>query len=296
MEDLVSIIIPTYKRSDKIERAIKSVINQTYKNIEIIIIDDNANFLEEREKTRKIVRKYKNIKFIENEKNLGGALTRNVGIENATADYVAFLDDDDEFINTKIEKQMELMKQKEKENANVGMIYCYKNIFDTEGKLWFVGKVNKEGNCLFEHMKECIETTSTWLCKKEALIKSGMFENVKAHQDNILLLKILANGFEVYRVPESLVNFYLHGGEGITKKNKNYIEYTKKLIEYKEKYYYLLTKKQIEEIKYCNSSMLLELYLSNKMKKEYFKELLNVLLKNKPRKHTMRLILNLFKL
>ena len=135
MEELVSVVIPTYKRSDKIERAIKSVINQTYKNLEIIVVDDNAKNKEEREKTRNIVKKYKNVKFIENKENLGGALTRNIGIENALGDYIAFLDDDDEYVNSKIEKQLKLLKEKVKENRKVGMIYCYKNILDNNKKV-----------------------------------------------------------------------------------------------------------------------------------------------------------------
>lgn len=295
MEDLVSVIIPTYKRSDKIERAIKSVINQTYKNIEIIVVDDNANYPEERRKTIEIVSKYKDVKFITNKENLGGALNRNVGIENSNGKYIAFLDDDDEFLEQKIEKQMKLMKEKESKNINVGMIYCYKNIIKTNGSLWFVGQVNKEGKCLFEHMKECVETTSTWLCKKEVLERVGLFENVKAHQDNILLMKILAYGYEIYRVPEALVNFYLHNGNGITKRNKNYIEYTKTLIEFKRKYYNLLSKKEIEEIEYVNSSMLLDLYKENGMLKEYREELKKMIFKHKPRKRTIKYIINYLK-
>ena len=288
--DLVTVIIPTYKRSDKIERAIKSAINQTYKNIEIIVIDDNANFPEEREKTKKIVSKYEKIKFIENEENLGGALTRNVGIDNAKGKYIAFLDDDDEFISNKIEKQMELMKQKEKDGIKVGMIYCYKNLIGTNGKTAFIGKINFEGKCLYEHMQQCIETTSTWLCPKAILIEVGKFENVKAHQDNILLMKILASGYEIYRVPEILLNFYMHDGNGITKKNKNYIEYTKTLIEYKKKYYKLLNKKQIKEIEYVNSCMLLNLYRQNNMKKEYRQELNKAIKAKKLKKYTLKLI------
>lgn len=277
--DLISVIIPTYKRSDKIERAIKSVINQTYNNIEIIVVDDNAKNVEEREKTKKIVKKYDNVKFIQNKENLGGALTRNVGIKESKGKYIAFLDDDDEFINNKLEKQMKLIKEKEAEGKKVGMIYCYKDILDVSGKLKYEGRKNNEGNCLYEHMLECIETTSTWLCTRNALEQVGMFENVKAHQDNILLLKILANGYEIYRVPEVLVKFYLHDGQGITNKNLNYIKYTKTLIEFKRKYYYLLNQEQINKVEYQNSKILMELYIINKLKKEYLKELKSVIKK-----------------
>lgn len=294
MEDLVSVIIPTYKRSDKIERAIKSVINQTYKNIEIIVVDDNANNPDEREKTENIVKKYKRVKLIKNEKNFGGALTRNIGIENSIGNYIAFLDDDDEFIHNKIEKQMDLLKEKERENRKVGLIYCYKNIMDINGNLKYEGRKDEEGNCLYEHMIECIETTSTWLCPKKVLEQVGMFENVKAHQDNILLLKILANGYEIYRVPEVLVKFYLHNGQGITNKNANYIEYTKTLINFKRKYYYLLNQKQIDKVEYQNSKMLMELYINNKKKKDYLKELRENIKKYGLNKETLKDVIRYF--
>lgn len=296
MEELVSVIIPTYKRSDKIERAIKSVVNQTYKNLEIIVVDDNAKNLEEREKTKNIVEKYRDVKLIENKENLGGALTRNVGIEASKGEYIAFLDDDDEYLETKIEKQLKLLKEKLKENRKVGMIYCYKNILDSVGNKKYEGKVNFEGNCLFEHLEFCIETTSTWLCTRKALYDAGLFEDVKAHQDNILLTKILGNGYEIYRVPEPLVNFYLHNGDGITNKNKNYIEYSKTLINYKRKYYYLLNSNEIEQIEYINHVMLINLYLANNMKKECKKELKEMLKNNRFRKRNIKLIIKYLKM
>lgn len=291
MEKLISVIIPTYNRSDKIERAIISVLNQSYKNIELIVIDDNANNKEERMKTKNVVEKYKNIKYIENTENMGGALTRNIGINNAQGDYIAFLDDDDEFIYNKLELQMKLMTEKENEGKNVALIYCYKRLIDNEGNTKFIGRMDNQGCCLFEHMKNCIETTSTWLCKKEALIKVGSFENVKAHQDNILLMKLLGNGYEIYRVPEILLNFYMHNGNGITKRNKDYIEYTKILIEFKKKFYKNLNKKEIEEIEYNNKCMLFELYMENKMKKESKMIIYDIKQNNKFRLHTLKMLL-----
>ena len=118
-----------------------------------------------------------------------------------------------------------------------------------------------------------------------------MFENVKAHQDNILLMKILANGYSIYRVPERLLYFYLHNGDGITSSNKAYIDKTKVLIEYKKKYYNLLTNKQIENVEYKNSSILIRLYRINNMKEEYNKEFKKVLKNNKFRWHTIKMYL-----
>ena len=292
--NLVSIVIPTYKRGDKLENAIKSACSQTYKNIEIIVIDDNFNDLEERKTTRQIVQKYKNVKLIENKKNLGGALSRNAGIIAATGQYIAFLDDDDIFHKEKIEKQMKLIKEKESKGIKVGMVYCYKNRFDDNGMYEKCKKVDIEGNCLFEHMNNIMETTSTWLCPKNVLLDVGLFEHVKAHQDSILLMKILANGYQIFRVPEYLLDFYIHYGNGITKHNRNYIDYTKTLFEYKKKYYNLLTPEQIEQIEYKNSSMIIRLYRKNNMKSEYIKEMKKVFKNNKFRLHTLKMILFYF--
>lgn len=289
--ELVSIIIPTYKRSNMIENAIKSVLNQTYKNIEIIVIDDNANNPLEREKTSNIIKKYEGIKYIQNKNNLGGALTRNEGIINSNGKYIAFLDDDDIFYPTKIEKQMSLIKELEKKGKKIGMIYCDKTKYDKDNNHKKSPKINLKGNILLEHMLNKMETTSTWLCPKEVLLNVGMFENVKAHQDNILLMKILGNGYSIDKVKEYLVDFYIHNGDGITKLNKEYIEYTKTLFEYKKLYYDKLTKDEIEKVEYCNSSMLIRMYKNLNMKKEYCEEMKKVLKNNKFRIHTIKMLL-----
>ena len=115
---LVSVIIPTYKRADMLTKAIDSAINQTYKNIEIIVIDDNDPSSKYRFETKKKLSSYIQsgvIRYIENEKNLGGAITRNRAVEQSKGEYIAFLDDDDIFFPTKIEKQVEVLYQQELE-------------------------------------------------------------------------------------------------------------------------------------------------------------------------------------
>ena len=106
--DKVSVIIPTYKRCDFIDRAINSILNQSYPNIEIVIVDDNGDGTLDRNKMIEIMNKYESdnrIKYIKNPVNKGGALARNIGIQAATGEFITFLDDDDEYLPTKIEVQ-----------------------------------------------------------------------------------------------------------------------------------------------------------------------------------------------
>lgn len=272
MEELISVIIPTYKRYDLIDRAIKSVLNQTYKNIEIIVVDDNIKESIERKETEKILKKYPQVKYIKNEKNLGGGLTRNVGIKSAKADLIAFLDDDDEFLPTKIEKQYKLYKSLD--NNNIAIIYCYKNDYYEDGRFAATYKRDFEGCPLYEHMLYFTTTTSCWFCNKKALKKVGMFDNISSQQDATLLLKLLGAGYEIYRVPEVLVNWYIHdNNSGITTVSNKYISAVKNYRDECRKYYYKLSNKEKTNVEYKFLNQICNLYIKNGDKKNAYIEL-----------------------
>ena len=99
----VSVIIPVHNSSKYIQECINSVINQTYKNLEIIVIDDKST-----DNSVEIIKSIrdKRIKSIELKENVGAALARNKGIELSTGDYICFLDSDDYWYHKKIEKQL----------------------------------------------------------------------------------------------------------------------------------------------------------------------------------------------
>lgn len=260
MEDLVSVIITTYKRSNVIEKAIRSVLKQTYKNIEIIVVDDNAKIPEERKKTRDIVKKYKEIIYIENEKNLGGALARNEGVYRAKGKFIAFLDDDDEYREDKIEKQYKLYQENKKEK--VGLIFSNEKNIDYNQSL------------LYQQMIECIAPTSFWFLPKAVLEEVGYFEDSPCKQDSIVILKILALGYKVYKVPENLVVFNIHDSDnGISGTKRSNIIGLNNYRNWCRKYYERLSKVQIKDVEYNFSKQLLSLYIINNMKEEAKTEL-----------------------
>lgn len=272
MNDKISVIIPTYKRYDLLERAIKSVIKQSYKNLEIIVVDDNANFPEIRKKTEEIVKRYPKIIYIKNKKNIGGGPTRNVGIKRATSKYLVFLDDDDEFLPEKIEKQYNLFKSLR--NDKIGMIYCYVDNYDESGKFISTNKKDFEGCCLYEHLCYFVATTSCWFCPKKVLEDVGMFDDIPSQQDTTLLLKMLGMGYEVYRVPEVLLKWYFHDkNSGITTISDAYIQNIKSYQDLARIYYNKLSKSQIRSVEYRFHNQLCNLYMQNKNKKEAYLEI-----------------------
>ena len=100
---LVSIIIPTHNRKEFLIKALDSVLNQTYRNIEVIIIDDAST-----DGTGDLILSYNDerIKYFKNSSNLYAAESRNIGIQNSNGNFIAFLDDDDIWLPEKLEQQI----------------------------------------------------------------------------------------------------------------------------------------------------------------------------------------------
>lgn len=210
---LVSIIIPTFNRRC-ISNAINSVISQTYKNIEIIVVDDNVNKDISKHVHDSIKKIKHDIKYIKNSKNIGGALSRNIGINNSNGEFIAFLDDDDVFLLNKIFKQLEYYY--ELNNPKIAVITCntYNYLND---KL-----INKEKhasckNSIVKFIYNKTATTSTWLVRKDCLLEVNNFDNIKAHQEGLPLniLEALYKKKCIVATKERGVIDLIHDGNGI---------------------------------------------------------------------------------
>lgn len=188
---LVSIIIPTYKRKG-ILRSVDSVLSQDYEKIEIIVVDDNAEFPEYREHVYYELSEYiaeNRVTLIQNPKNLGGALSRNQGILASHGEFIAFLDDDDWYLQGKITKQVRRLRE-----TNADVVYCWSRGEDYYGNVIWENKKEKEGNLLIEAMTECIANTSLIMCRREIIFKVGLFEDMPCKQDVYLELKLAIAG------------------------------------------------------------------------------------------------------
>src|SRR6056297_2055943 len=108
IEPLVSVNLTTYNRAHLLHRAIKSVLNQAYKNLEIIIVDDGSDD-NTYEVLENLGKNDNRINYIKHAKNRGNAAARNTALKNSSGEYIAFMDDDDEWIDPhKIEKQISI--------------------------------------------------------------------------------------------------------------------------------------------------------------------------------------------
>lgn len=193
MKKLVSCIIPTYKRNCTLPRAIESVLNQTYKDIEILVVDDNEPGDEFFQNNIKILLDYKDtgrVKHIQQAHHTNGAVARNLGIQNANGDYIAFLDDDDEWLPSKIEKQVSFLDG----HPDVGGVSCLYHELSNDVIVHSCSSYSGDNIHKKIFQREVAVFTSTILVKKDNLIKSGVFNpQLKRHQDLQLLLDFTLN-------------------------------------------------------------------------------------------------------
>ena len=127
---MISVIIITYQRSTFIQRAINSVLSQTYKDFELIVVDDNNPGTQYRRDLEKIMQQYEfmeNVKYIQHEYNKNGAAARNTGIAIAKGEYIAFLDDDDYFMPDRLEKLVSLLNDNPKYNGVYSSVIVTQN-------------------------------------------------------------------------------------------------------------------------------------------------------------------------
>ena len=238
----VSIVTPTYKRAPKLKRAIDSCLNQTHENIEIIVVDDNNPKTKYREATEKIMEEYREnnkVKYIKHSRNKNGSAARNTGISNSSGEFIAFLDDDDYFFETKIKDQLEFLVN----NKQYDAVYCG---FKCGEKL-VVPK--KSGNLLFEQFfGSNIIDTNLLMMKKEALLKIECWdERLNRNQDTSLMIKYFAEGYQIGVISDVLVEIDLSDRSNVANPIKNEENFNK-FFEYYSQYMEALTKKQQKQI------------------------------------------------
>lgn len=200
MEDLVSIIMPTYNCAKYIGEAINSVLSQTYKNWELIIVDDCSI-----DNTEEVVKKYlekdNRIKYFKLSVNSGPAVARNVALEKASGKYIAFLDSDDLWMEEKLEKQISFMKQNNYNFTFTSYIQINENGEENGVIIKAKKKVDYNGVLL-----SCPIGNSTVIYNAEKL---GKFEipNIRKRNDYALWLQILKKEKYAYGLNEILAKY-----------------------------------------------------------------------------------------
>ena len=267
MKPLISVIIPTYKRSKYITRAINSVLNQTYKNIEIIVVDDNKRNAKIGKFTKNVLKKYikkKQIKFIKHNDNKGISAARNTGIKKSKGEFIAFLVDYDEFLPKKIKLQLDIFK---KLKNKIGLVYgAYQEINVDNGKKKII--LPKYKNNVYDILGiNHIGTPSMVMCSRLAIKKIGGFDVNLNHKEDIDFYFRLSKYFDVSYTSEVLIKYYIHSGSA----SKNDSDRLVKMLRFLKKHQLHLKRPRIRWSEL--QERLGKLYFLNDKKKKAFKSL-----------------------
>lgn len=189
----VSVIIPTYKRANYLHRAIDSVINQRYINIEVLVVDDNDPNTVYRGKTKEIMDRYtafNNVFYIKHRKNKGGSAARNTGFRASTGDYIMYLDDDDEMLPDKVAEQVKCLN-----NLDKSWGLCYTNyIRKNNGKIIYYSAERREGYLLVDALMRnlFVHAGCNLMIRREVVEEvNGFDETFIRNQDIEFLVRVL---------------------------------------------------------------------------------------------------------
>ena len=204
----VSIVIPTYNRPVLLKRLLRSVVSQTFRDFEVIIVDDGS---EDQDAYKSVIREFKpkirNMRYFRTEVRRGAPHSRNRGIMAARHPLVALVDDDDEWYEKKLEKQTAVFR----ENDSADFCYTWAVAKDDGGKVLYRFKAEIRGWSLKDILKNNFIPSSSVLIKKECLVKSGLFdESLDSCQDWDMWIRIFAKGYRSMPVPEVLCVYHKH--------------------------------------------------------------------------------------
>jgi teichuronic acid biosynthesis glycosyltransferase TuaG len=197
--DLVSIIMPYYKKKKYIELAVNSVIQQTYKNFELIIVYDDEN-KEDLNFLKKIIKKDERIKLYINKKNLGAGRSRNKGIKLSKGSLIAFLDADDLWLHNKIQKQIFFMKK----NA-IDVSHTSYHIINSDNKIIGSRRAKDMNHKLL--LNSCDIGLSTVILSKKIITNKIKFANINTKEDYVLWLKITLNDNIIFALKNNLTKW-----------------------------------------------------------------------------------------
>lgn len=231
----ITAVITTYKRnSSLVERAIKSVVSQTYNNIELLVVDDNSDN-NDSYGIKKIVQKYadQGVKYLTYPGNRGANYARNYGLAHADGEFIAYLDDDDEWLPEKLEKQIAVFTDKD-----VALVYCRsKAVNDMTGKEKDGDYCIHRGNVYPQLMlKNFIGSASFALLRTSCVRNVGGFdEELLASQDADLWIR-LSEKYKIDYVDEILCIYHIHNGERITENPYKRIQGIERINEKNKEY------------------------------------------------------------
>ena len=244
---LVSVIVATYRRDESLKRALETIQSQTYSNVEIIVIDDNDDKAWN-SCVSSIVKNFTNLTYIQNHSNMGSAQTRNIGIKAAHGQFITFLDDDDEYLPKKIEKQVKYMQNNMLDYCLANLDLYYENgVLCEHRNRNYIKKTDTESLIAY-HLMYHMTGTDVMMFRKEYLEKIGGFDPINVGDEFYLMQKAILAGGKFGYLNSYDVKAYVHTREGGVSSGNGKIDGENTLFQYKKQFFSQIGKRSIRFI------------------------------------------------
>ncbi len=239
---LVSVVIPTYNRPEALRRAISSVLSQKGVELDIIVVDDASDLDMSGE-----LAGYPQVTYLRNEKNMGGGYARNRGIEAARGAFISFLDDDDEFYDGKLQKQVQ--KFAESSIDSLGIVTCH--VRDLRSGKEVILKNSYKGDIYHKSLERyTAKMTHSFLFKTEAVKKIGGFDTTLPSNQEYDLIIRLSKNYKIDFVDEVLAQANRSAGQihsNFDKKREGALQLFRKFDnEYRRMGWFFYTKMRVK--------------------------------------------------
>jgi len=206
----VSVIIPTYNRAECTSGAVLSALMQTHENLEVVVVDDASDDVDLLEDSLSALNDPR-VRLIKHKANKNGAAARNTGVRASTGHWIAFLDSDDEWYDDKLEKQLELVRNRQ---ANEVLCYCRSSVItkvgDTEKETVMPGRSIAADESMSDYLfcNRGYLPTPSIILSRELALKYPFNEELERHQDYDLMLRLGHAGIKFLMHPETLVKVH----------------------------------------------------------------------------------------
>jgi len=234
----ISVIIPTFNRGNIISNSIKSVLNQTYQNFEIIVVDDGST-----DNTKEEINKIRNnkIRYLKLKKNTGGSNARNIGIKYSHGQYISFQDSDDIFYPDKLEKQIKNII-----NENSDLDFCKIKVIINSTYNYFIPNVSQENSIFRGNIFDELLTGGNFISTQAILVRKKFIEkylfdpNMPRLQDYDMILRMIPK-VNISYTKDVLVDLHIQN-DSLTSSPTKLKEAIYKLL--KKKYNFNLSQKE----------------------------------------------------
>ena len=207
MEDLVTVIVPCYNVEKYVDKCLNSIINQTYKNLEIILVEDCST-----DKTYECIKDYpkkdKRIRIIKNKKNSGLSYSRNAGIKSSKGKYISFIDSDDYITDNFYENMLNTIK---KENADIA-ICDIKTVYEDTNYIQISPCFSNDLFCLENVINSGLAASACNKLFKKELISKNLFEVGKVNEDIAVVIPALVNAKKIAYAKDAYYFYIQHAG------------------------------------------------------------------------------------